>query len=125
MDSQTLQARGARSRNRNEWVVLGCTIVLVFLMAVYSVVTERQLIRSYEIERLQGQAKTVEENLRHQLAGVRHALSSMRDGWAAHDKALTVDSLGALRGAMPGVRALLVLDGAGNILLGNDEMAGH
>jgi len=125
MDSQTLQARGARSRNRNEWVVLGSTIVLVFLMAVYSVMTERQLIRSNEIERLQGQAKTVEENLRHQLAGVRHALSSVRDGWAAHDKALTVESLGALRGAMPGVRALLVLDGAGNILLGNDEMGGH
>ena len=125
MDSQTLQAQRTHRRNRNEWIALGLSVALVLLMGVYSVLTERQLIRSYEVERLQGQSRTVEENLRRQLAGVRHALVSVRESWAARDKALTVDSLGALRGAMPGVRALLVLDGAGNIMLANDEMGSH
>ncbi len=125
MDSQILQGRGAPRRNRNEWIAFGCVVMLVFLMGVCSVMTERHLIRSYEVQRLQGQAKTVEENLRRQLAGVRHALSSMRDSWAARDNGLTVESLGALRGAMPGVRALLVLDGTGKVILANDEMSSH
>ncbi|MEQ6438279.1 EAL domain-containing protein [Comamonas sp. w2-DMI] len=109
-------------RNRAEWLALVAIVALGIGLSIYAVVSERSYVLANERGRLEAQAKTVEENLRHQLAGVRSALVSVRDVYRTQGPRGSGLSIKALRSAMPGVRALIVLDSAGRIIQSSDEL---
>ncbi len=105
---------------RAEWALFGTLLVLTGCMIAYFVWNERQLLIASNVERMRLQALVIDESLTHQLAGVRSALGSARQVLAA-DSACASDCqrilLQSLEQAVPGVRALEVVDRAGRPLL--------
>jgi diguanylate cyclase (GGDEF)-like protein/PAS domain S-box-containing protein len=108
-----------------EWLMLGFVLALSGLLIIYFVWNERGLIMSSNVERMRLQTLIIDENLSHQLEGVRSALDSMRatlhgdSGCGAECRRTLLQSL---KRAMPGVRALLVLDRKGDIVLSDDDL---
>jgi len=108
-----------------EWLMLGFVLALSGLLIVYFVWNERGLIMSSNVERMRLQTLIIDENLSHQLEGVRSALDSMRatlHGDSACGAECRRTLLQSLKRAMPGVRALLVLDRKGDIVLSDDDL---
>ncbi|MYM24906.1 EAL domain-containing protein [Duganella sp. FT135W] len=108
-----------------EWLMLGFVLALSGLLIVYFVWNERSLIMASNIERMRLQTLIIDENLSHQLEGVRSALDSMRatlHGASACGAECRRTLLQSLKRAMPGVRALLVLDRKGDIVLSDDDL---
>ncbi|HEX5342637.1 MAG TPA: EAL domain-containing protein [Duganella sp.] len=111
-----------------EWLMLGFVLVLSGLLIVYFVWNERGLILASNVERMRLQALIIDENLSHQLDGVRSALDSVRvtlqdASTCGMDCRHTL--LQALKRSMPGVRALLVLDRKGGIVQSDDDLRDH
>jgi diguanylate cyclase (GGDEF)-like protein/PAS domain S-box-containing protein len=108
-----------------EWLMLGFVLVLSGLLITYFVWNERELLMASNIERMRLQTLIIDENLSHQLEGVRSALDSVRDalrpasGCGAECRRTLLQSL---KRAMPGVRALLVLDRKGAIVMSDDDL---
>jgi diguanylate cyclase (GGDEF)-like protein/PAS domain S-box-containing protein len=111
-----------------EWLMLGFVLALSGLLIVYFVWNERSLILASNVERMRLQTLIIDENLSHQLEGVRSALDSVR-ATLQNANACGVECrhtlLQALKRAMPGVRALLVLDRRGGIVLSDDDLRDH
>ncbi|RZT11017.1 PAS domain S-box-containing protein/diguanylate cyclase (GGDEF) domain-containing protein [Duganella sp. CF402] len=108
-----------------EWLMLGFVLVLSGLLIVYFVWNERGLIMTSNVERMRLQTLIIDENLSHQLEGVRSALDSMRatlHGASTCGAECRRTLLQSLKRAMPGVRALLVLDRQGDIVLSDDDL---
>ena len=106
------------SRTHLEWLSYALMCSASFLVSAYFFYHDRNLAHATEFERLRGQARIIDENLQHQLQGVRGALLNLTTLWgSAKAGALDAEALDTMRGAMPGVRALLVIDGAGQLLL--------
>jgi diguanylate cyclase (GGDEF)-like protein/PAS domain S-box-containing protein len=108
-----------------EWLMLGFVLALSGLLIVYFVWNERGLIMASNVERMRLQTLIIDENLSHQLEGVRSALDSMRatlHGASACGAECRRTLLQSLKRAMPGVRALLVLDRKGEIVLSDDDL---
>jgi diguanylate cyclase (GGDEF)-like protein/PAS domain S-box-containing protein len=108
-----------------EWLMLGFVLLLSGLLIAYFVWNERGLLFSSNVERMRLQTLIIDENLSHQLDGVRSALDSARGtlhaaGGCAADCRRTL--LQSLKRAMPGVRALLVLDRKGDIVMSDDDL---
>lgn len=87
-------------------------------------------MESREADRLQVQARVVDDNLLRQLVGVDAALSGMRDEIQALRPGADLARLGVrlklLAQAMPGVRTLLVLDAQGTVAAtSRDELLGR
>nr|WP_315250841.1 EAL domain-containing protein [uncultured Duganella sp.] len=98
-----------------EWALFGALLVLTGCMIGYFVWSERQLLIASNVERMRMQAQVIDESLSHQLAGVRSALASARRTLAAGsacDLGCRHNLLQALEQAVPGVRALEVVDRA-------------
>ena len=96
--------------------------LLALLAAVLSVALyrERSALGALESDRLQAQARVVDENLVRQLEGANNALTGVRDelehpgpGGA---QTVTSGRLKLLSDAMPGVRTLAILDAHGTIV---------
>jgi diguanylate cyclase (GGDEF)-like protein/PAS domain S-box-containing protein len=108
-----------------EWTMLGFVLVLSGLLMGYFVWNERGLLLSANVERMRLQTLIIDENLSHQLEGVRSALDSARGALGAGSRC-NLDCRGtllqSLKRAMPGVRALLVLDRKGDIVMSDDDL---
>lgn len=109
-------------QDRNEWLALASIVFIGIGLSVYAVLSERSYVLNTELSRLEAQARTVEENVRHQWLGVRNALESLRSSYLAFGSKGSVLAMEAMRRAMPGVRALMILDGSGKIIQSSDEL---
>ncbi|MDB5849867.1 MAG: hypothetical protein JWP29_3619, partial [Rhodoferax sp.] len=121
-----MKFRRPLGRESAEWLAFAAVVLLGSLLSVYAVLSERSFILKNERSHLEAQARIVDENLRRQLTGVRNALDSVRSAHLTRDTGATGLSIQALRAAMPGVRALVLLDEQGRILKSSDELKdGH
>ncbi|MGV7206539.1 EAL domain-containing protein [Oxalobacteraceae bacterium A2-2] len=121
-----LLARLPRPRRATaEWLVLALVLLMSGLMAVYFIWSERRMLFASDIERMRMQTLIIDENLRHQLEGVRNALDSARAGFNASsgcNGSCRQVLLQSLKRAMPGVRALVVVDREGRIQKSDDDL---
>ena len=105
-----------RNRSRIEWVVFGLVLVLSLLLCVYSVVSERNLVRSVASERLVGQARGIESGLMRRLQGARMTMVQVRDAWEVGDRSASAGLLNAFKALSVGVRRVVVIDRGGKVL---------
>ncbi len=114
-----------------EWLALVAGLVIVGVMIGYALVKGHQSTDAIERDRLQVQARVVDDNVGQQLDGINRALASVRDdflGTPAYSVSSLVSMrLKALSDAIPGVRSMVLLDSDGNVaatsvgtLLGRD-----
>jgi diguanylate cyclase (GGDEF)-like protein/PAS domain S-box-containing protein len=112
-------------RKLAEWLVLGAALLLSGALIAYVVWNERSLVMASNIDRMRLQTLIIDENLSHQLEGVRSALDSARNalretsGCPADCRRILLQSL---KRAMPGVRALVAVDRKGAIVLSDDDL---
>jgi diguanylate cyclase (GGDEF)-like protein/PAS domain S-box-containing protein len=108
-----------------EWLSLAAVLLCGALISAYFAWSEQRLAESTEAARMGAQARIVDDSLRRQFAGLRSALDSARTSAAKRTpgcRAGCVSSeLSALRRALPGVRALLVVDRDGKVLERDDS----
>ena len=124
------RASNVARRIRFEWLTLIVISLLVVACAWYVQVEARDRALRQQSEQLQVQARVVGENVLLQVNGVDKALSGVRDDFLR--KPPSPDALRsaqqrfrALAAALPGVRAILVLDAEGHVLAATrDELVG-
>ena len=114
--------RDLARRGTTEWLVLAAMGLLGCLLGLFGVLTERRLILRDEVDRLQVQARIVDENLRRQLQSVRNALDGVRRAAQERGGATGALPFQTLKSAMPGVRAIVALDAQGNIVQSSDDL---
>lgn len=118
-------------RNRVEWLAFAALAALLATCAALLQVQARTRTLQLQSERLQAQASVVSDNVLLQATGVDKALSSVRDDFlqdpADAGSLLTAQQrFRVLASAMPGVRAILVLDDHGIVLAATrDELLGR
>ncbi len=64
---------------RREWLILGLALLLLGIAIGWLLYSERGQVTSGEIDRLQVQARVIDENLISQLDGANKALENARD----------------------------------------------
>lgn len=121
--------RGTPRRYQFEWILLGVVLLVLGALIGYWLYAERIQIETLERDRLQLQARIIDENLGHQLEGMDKALAGIRNDfplWRGKNMGPAASrQLKALSNAMPGVRTLLMLDAAGAVLAtSRDELVG-
>ncbi len=97
---------------RAEWAMFGALLLLSAAMMGYFTWSERQLLRSSNIERMRVQALIIDESLTRQLRGVRSALDSARRTLgpdSSCDSACRRVLMQSLEQAIPGVRSLAAM----------------
>jgi diguanylate cyclase (GGDEF)-like protein/PAS domain S-box-containing protein len=111
------------SRHRRfhaEWLALGSVLLVVAAFLGGTLYRERAGVESTEGDRLQVQARVIDENLIRQLEGAYKALGGISDELKSADLPLADPSLTRelklLTDAMPGISAMLVLDAGGTIV---------
>ncbi|MFZ6648845.1 bifunctional diguanylate cyclase/phosphodiesterase [Undibacterium sp. TJN25] len=108
-----------------EWLALGSVLLVGVLISTYFIWDERALSTTADVERMRMQALVISESINRQLDGARNALVSTRAAMLpasdcrANCRELLLQSL---KSAMPGVRALMVVDRNGNIVISNDDI---
>ncbi len=125
--------RASRGRQfAAEWVALLVGLAIAATLIGYTLVNAYRSVRAIERDRLQVQARVIDENVGQQIGGINRALATVRhDYLAAAGKpaaATTISArLKALSNAIPGVRSMAVLDASGHVaassvdsLLGRD-----
>ena len=122
--------RGTSRRYRFEWILLGTGLLILGALIGYWLYVDRVHIETIERDRLQVQARVIDENLARQLEGVNNALAGIRNDfplWRSKNMAPAAShQLMALANVMPGVRTLLILDAEGSVLAANrDELVGR
>ena len=122
--------RGTAHRYRIQWLLLGIALLTVGALIGYSLYSEHDGIDARERDRLQAQARIVDENLGRQMEGVNHALAGVRDEflpWGSKKmEKEAARHLNALSGSIPGLRTLGILDARGTVLASNrDELIGR
>jgi diguanylate cyclase (GGDEF)-like protein/PAS domain S-box-containing protein len=109
-----------RRQHRLQWLLVVLLLALLGAALAYLVLNERDRLLQREGKRLLDQARVVDDNIGHQLAGARAALDSVRKDMAhfAADgmQAVASRQLKALSAAMPGVRTILVIGPQGDVL---------
>lgn len=110
-------------------MLLGTALLILGALIDYWVYDERGRVEALERDRLQGQARVIDENLGHQLEGVNNALAGVLNDFPLSDgKRIAPGAsrrLKALAAAMPGVRTMLVFDAQGTVLASSrDELLG-
>ena len=114
---------GASRRYRFEWLLLGTVLLAVALFLAWNAAADRRALRAAEVERLAAQARAIDDNLSQQLLGAYSALRSMRERYGvwgpAELQTTAVRRMGALVGAMPGVRAMALVGPDGRVLASN------
>jgi len=109
-----------RRRDIQEWLAWALALLLASLLCVGLTWSQRDFTLAQEQQRMSEQTRVISRNLVSQLGAVRSVLENVRAilgqrsrdcGPLCHDAAVR-----ALRGAMPGVRALMLVDGQGRVL---------
>ncbi len=107
-------------RFRVEWLAAGGLLLLLGVALAAALYRERMLVEARESDRLQVQARVIDENLIRQLEGVSYALTGIRDELEHSERvggeAATSGRLKLLSDAMPGVRTMAILDAHGVIV---------
>jgi PAS domain S-box-containing protein len=121
-------ARSTR-RYRFEWILLGTALLILGALIGFWLHADRVHIETVERDRLQVQARVIDENLSRQLGGVNNALAEIRNDfplWRDRKRAPAAShQLKVLSAVMPGVRTMLILDAAGSVLAASrDELTG-
>ncbi len=114
-------------RHVREWLVLLLVLALLACAMAYWLMRAHNSHRQLEQTRLQNQARVIEENLVRQLQGANSALAGVRYDMFYGDVSSVGDAadtnlqrhLQVLADAMPGVRAMTVLDRNGIVVGGN------
>lgn len=109
------QAPSTRKRRRHrEWLALGLVFLLAAVLLGAMLWHDFRNTSHNERDRLQVQARVVDEYLEQLLGGVNNALHGVREEvplWKGHDfSARATKRLQALTEAMPGVRFISILD---------------
>jgi len=115
------QAPSTRKRRRHrEWLALGLVFLLAAVLLGVMLWHDFRNTSHNERDRLQVQARVVDEYLEQLLGGVNSALQGVREEvplWKGHDfSARATKRLQALTEAMPGVRFISILDRRGVIV---------
>ena len=122
--------QAATRRHRVEWLAFAGVVVLLAACVALLQAQARSRALEQQSERLQVQARVVGDNVLLQATSVDNALSGVRDdflGDIADPAALqsAQQRFRALASALPGVRAILVLDAHGTVLAATrDELLG-
>ncbi|MEP7295524.1 MAG: diguanylate cyclase [Burkholderiales bacterium] len=107
-------------RFRIEWMVVSAALALLGAVLSAALYRERHLVEARESDRLQVQARVIDDNLVRQLSGVNNALTGLRDelGHAQliAQEAATAVRLKLLTNAMPDVRTMVIVDARGVIV---------
>ena len=103
-----------------EWLALLAVLAIVGAIIGYALVKTHHAADTTERDRLQVQARVVEENVGQQLDGINRALVSVREDFLG-TPAYSVSSLlsmrlKALSDAIPGVRSMVLLDPEGTVV---------
>jgi diguanylate cyclase (GGDEF)-like protein/PAS domain S-box-containing protein len=107
---------------RYEWLAVGVIIVLIAVGLCVVLYRDFRVIRAQETDRLQVQARVIDDNLGRQLEGANSALAWVHRRLATHGPAaVSSEELKLLTDAMPGVRTMTVLDAAGTVLAASRE----
>ena len=114
---------GVRPCYRLEWVRLLGLLLALFSLGGYWLYSERVSALGRERQRLEGQARVIEQNIERQLLGVNAALAGVRYDLVSGDRStenntLTLN-LKVLTDAMPGVSSLIVTDAQGTVTASN------
>ncbi len=114
---------------RTEWVLLTVTLLALGAVVAYMRYLEHNNAEVAESARLQGQTKTVADNLHRQLQAINNALAGVRDDLRERSdvQAATaaLRNLKFLTDVMPGLRGVVVLDARGKVVAANrDEFLG-
>ena len=107
-------------RFRVEWLAASVLLMLLGVVLAVALNHQHNIVEAQESDRLQVQARVVDENLIRQLEGANNALTGVRDE-LEHSGAVGADAtisgrLKLLSDAMPGVRTMVVLDARGTIV---------
>ena len=110
-------------------MLLGTALLALGALTGYWLYAERNRVESRERNRLQTQARVIDENLGRQLEGANNALVGVRNDFPVSDRKNMGQAvsrrLKALSDAIPGVRTMLVFDAEGTVLAANrDELLG-
>lgn len=113
----------AQSSYRWEWARLLGLLLLLFSLGGYWLHSERASALGRERQRLEGQARVIEQNIERQLQGVNAALAGVRYDLVSGDRSTENNTLAlnlkVLADAMPGVRSLVVTDAQGTVTASN------
>jgi len=114
-----------KQRRHREWLALGLALVLGALVPSLVLWNDARLTGDTERDRLQVQARVIDEYLEQLLGGVNSALQGVRDElpqWRGHAFQMRTSSrLKALTEAMPGVRFISIVDQNGVILASSQD----
>lgn len=110
-------------RSRIEWIVAGLLVLLSILLCVFSVLSERNLVRSLASERLTGQALAIEGGLLRRMKSARATLFQIREAWQSSDRAASTTLLTAFSSLVHGVRRAVIMDREGTVLISGGRMA--
>ncbi|MFO6421234.1 putative bifunctional diguanylate cyclase/phosphodiesterase [Hylemonella sp. W303a] len=104
-------------RIRIEWILAGLLVLLSVLLCAFSVLSERNLVRSLASERLMGQTLAIEGGLLRRMQGARATLFQIREAWQASDRGASMALLTAFRSLVHGVQRAVIIDREGTVLL--------
>jgi diguanylate cyclase (GGDEF)-like protein/PAS domain S-box-containing protein len=114
-------------RHAQEWWAMALALLVLLGTVACKLWREHGLNREKEFDRLQTQARVVDENLIRQLQGVNRALAGLRyDLYYSDHPGETPNMsrrLQLLADAMPGVRDLSILDKSGIVIGSNNKSA--
>ena len=101
-------------RFRGEWLALALSLLGVAAIFCQALYRDHQSVEAQEGDRLQVQAKVIDDNLIRQLEGANFALVGVGDDFArspaGRDEAAASAKLKLLSDAMPGVGGMAILD---------------
>jgi diguanylate cyclase (GGDEF)-like protein/PAS domain S-box-containing protein len=107
-------------RFRAEWLALAAMHLVMAALLAVALYREHATVETLEGERLQVQARVIDENLIRQLEGAGKALTGigadLRVFDVVFDEAPLTAKLQLLTSAMPGISSMLVLDAEGTIV---------
>jgi diguanylate cyclase (GGDEF)-like protein/PAS domain S-box-containing protein len=120
---------GLSRHRKTEWTVLCAMHLVVAAILAWILLDEHASIERQEADRLEAQARVIEDNVLRQLEGANKALAGVRDDLKHLDPTTqapsTTAKLELLTGAMPGVSSMLMLDATGTIVASSrDDLVG-
>jgi diguanylate cyclase (GGDEF)-like protein/PAS domain S-box-containing protein len=103
-----------------EWLALGVMMLIIATVLAGALYRDRGAVEAREADRLQTQARVIDENLLLQLAGANQALLGIGAELKGADLFASAPSLlpklKLLTDAQPGVSSMLVMDSAGTVV---------
>ncbi|WP_051321515.1 ATP-binding protein [Chrysiogenes arsenatis] len=109
--------------HRFHWMLFAVGLLILGGFVAFSLYGDYQTLTKQEQDRLETQARVIDENIIRQLDSVNRALAGIRNDlplWQGDEgKAVGIRRLYAMSDAMPGIRTFLIMDGEGTVTLSN------